>query len=323
MAPKEDTVCVLRDIKSSESTWDVLLGSFTVGIFVLLWVGSIASPAVLIWAVHRKFYYLAAFIVLIAIISYIPWEKGALSRKLTAFVDWYHPRFYLSCRTIFAKASLRRPGQTLYAVHPHGAFCLGWSTLFHSNFMDNVRFCFSPTLYASPLFRLWCRMTGKPGKADKASMIYYMKRGENLALPPGGFEEATLTCLTRDRVFIQKRAGFVKLCLTHGYTIVPVYCFGEKGTFWNVQGGWKLRLALNGMGIPTILIWGLRFLPFLPKRVNLLVVAGDPIECPKIDAPTRDDVMLWHAKYKASLLALFEKYKEEAMYGKDVKLELW
>lgn len=320
---ERNSTCILRDIKAPESTLEVVLGSFTVGIFVALWVGSIASPAVLIWSVYRKFYYLAATILCIAISSYLPWEKGFLSRKLTDFVDWYHPRFYRSCRTIFANASHRRPNKTLYAVHPHGAFCLGWSTLFHSRFMEDVRFCFSPALFFSPVFRLWCRLTGKPGKADKASMVSCMKRGENLALPPGGFEEATLTCFDKDRVYIRKRAGFVKLCLQHGYSIVPVYCFGEKGTFWNVQGAWNLRLALNGLGIPTILIWGSTFLPFLPKRAHLLVVAGDPIECPHISSPSRKDVEVWHEKYIASLQTLFETFKEEAMYHKDDKLEVW
>ena len=104
-------------------------------------------------------------------------------------------------------------------------------------------------------------------KKRKAFMITrYMKRGENLALPPGGFGDVTLLCSTVDRVYIKSRLGFVKLCLKYGYDIVPFYCFGEKSTYKNVQGLWNMRLGLNNMGIPAILIWGASFFPLLPSR---------------------------------------------------------
>ena len=60
--------------------------------------------------------------------------------------------------------------------------------LFCHDVMQHVRFCFAPALYASPFFRLFSRVTGRPGSAGKANMVSYMRRGESLALPPGGFE---------------------------------------------------------------------------------------------------------------------------------------
>ena len=78
-------------------------------------------------------------------------------------------------------------------------------------------------------------------------MVEYTEKGENLALSPGGFEEATITGRL-DRVYIKKRTGFIKLCLKYGYSVVPVYVFGENRLFSNVQGWWKLRLWLNSLG---------------------------------------------------------------------------
>jgi Diacylglycerol acyltransferase len=319
---------LLRNDQRARSTtkWlDGLLGGVTVGLFILVWVGSLVSPVILVAAAYYKVYSVVAMILAVSLAAYLPWEKGGWSHTITAFVDHYHPRYYASCRTMAVSSrALSRNSHTLYAVHPHGAFCLGWSTLSHAPFMKTVRFCLSPALYCSPFFHLWARVIGRPGRADKPFMIRYMERGENMALPPGGFEEATLTCRNQDRVYIKNRAGFVKLCLTHGYAIVPVYCFGETSTFYNVQGFWNTRLWLNGYGIPGILVWGATFLPFLPKRsAHLLVVLGDPIECPKIASPTNQDVEQWHARYIASLQTLFEAYHEEAMYKKDAKLEIW
>lgn len=157
-------------------------------------------------------------------------------------------------------------------------------------------------------------------------MMEYMKNGESLALPPGGFEEATLTCMTQDRVYIQKRTGFVRLCLQHGIAIRPVYVFGEKSCYWNIQGAFRTRLALNRYGIPTILSWGNILLPLLPKpNAEVYIVIGKPLVLPKIDQPTKDEVSNWHEKYVSGLKQLFEDHKEKA-YGpesKTMKLEVW
>jgi 2-acylglycerol O-acyltransferase 2 len=158
-------------------------------------------------------------------------------------------------------------------------------------------------------------------------MISYLKAGENIALLPGGFEEATLSCLTQDRVFIQKRTGFIRLCLQYGYAVRPVYIFGEKDCYWNMQGGWKWRLAVNRWGLPAILAWGCLWMPLLPKQnVDLCIVVGEPICLPKIESPTKEEVKKWHEKYMLELTKLYESHKER-VYGssvaKTMKLEVW
>ena len=158
-----------------------------------------------------------------------------------------------------------------------------------------------------------------------AAMNAYLRNGEDVALPPGGFEEATLTDVRQDRVFIKRRYGFVRLCLKYGAAIRPVYCFGEGQLFSNIQGLWSTRLALNRFGIPTILVWGHGLFPFLPKKgVKLHIVVGKPLILPKIDSPTKEGVTLWHNKYIAELKRLYEEHKEDAYdNGKEVKLEVW
>ena len=108
-------------------------------------------------------------------------------------------------------------------------------------------------------------------------MVKYRKRKENIALPSGGFEEATFTSEHDDPAYIKKRFGFVKLELQHGYDIVSVYCFGKNATYYHFQGAQKLRLKMNSLGIPGMSVSGARFLPWLPKRTEygLYVVCGD------------------------------------------------
>ncbi|CAM9488198.1 unnamed protein product, partial [Heterosigma akashiwo] len=57
-----------------------------------------------------------------------------------------------------------------------------------------------------------------------------MEKGESFGIIPGGFEEATISKLGAQRVYLKKRKGFVKYALKYGYALVPVYTFGESDT---------------------------------------------------------------------------------------------
>jgi hypothetical protein len=282
--------------------------------------------------------------VAVTVVAYAPWEKGPITKACQEFISYYAPRWFErvsilaeggavedSSSSSSSSATTTTSTQTFYAVHPHGAFCIGWALLFCHSAMQQVRFCFAPFLYASPFFRLFSRCVGNPGSAAKFAMIQHLQDGESLALPPGGFEEATLACTTQDRVFLKKRTGFIRLMLQQNKTthVRPVYVFGEKNVFWNIQGGWKSRLAVNRYGIPTILAWGHPLLPLVPKNtVPLYIVIGAPLVLPKMEPAnvTKDDVTHWHNKYVAALTKLFEDHKEAA-YGPEVaktmKLEVW
>eukprot|EP00554_Chaetoceros_debilis_P002465 CAMPEP_0194087558 /NCGR_PEP_ID=MMETSP0149-20130528/25568_1 /TAXON_ID=122233 /ORGANISM="Chaetoceros debilis, Strain MM31A-1" /LENGTH=338 /DNA_ID=CAMNT_0038770943 /DNA_START=6 /DNA_END=1022 /DNA_ORIENTATION=- len=325
---------------SNSTLVESLLGGLAVSMFVATWISSLFSPILFVLSIRNEKYLITAFITTVAIAAYLPWKKGPISRAFTSFLRT-HAMYYKKCAFVFCgesnpeEAKLKSKSKSesdtskpmFFAVHPHGAFCSGWSLLVTAPFMTSVRFCFSPALYYSPFFKLFCRLGVKPGKADKASMIGYMKKGENLALPPGGFEEATITG-RQDRAYIKKRPGFIKLCLKHGYSVVPVYVFGENLLFSNVQGMWKLRLWINSLGMPAVAVWGSAFLPLAPQRhpCGIHIVAGEPLDLPKIEDPTREEVKKWHDKYMAELTKIFEEHKCDAYgeeEGKTMKLELW
>jgi len=324
--PSSDATFVVFQ-SSDNSRNQVFLGGVAIILFVICWISSLASPLLVYYAFVTSNHILISIILSIATAAYVPWKKSFVSRFFTSFINGYHRCYYMRSSMTFRK-KLPDPDEepTLYAIHPHGIVSLGWSLLFSSESMKHVRFCFATGLYYSPIFLLFCRLVGKPGKANKASMVSYMKRRESLALPPGGFEEATITSNVRDRVYIQKRKGFVKLCLMHGYSIVPVYCFGEKDTFWNAQGLWKIRFTLNGLNIPATIFWGTKLVPILPKRCEMHVVAGEPLKLPKIEHPTRDEVKHFHGKYVEALVKVFEDNKINAygeVDGKHRTLEIW
>jgi len=326
---------------------DKIMGALSILMFVSTWISSLLSPFLLLRALYKGQYVWANIIIGITLVAYAPGDqKGPMAQEFHKFVWYYFPRYFQSLTVEYeggippkknsddtstpaSNQQQQQPQQqTFYAIHPHGAFSFGWATLFCHPDLEQVRFCFAPALYASPFFRLFSRSTGTPGSASKSEMIRYMKLGNDIALPPGGFEEATLTSPNHDRVFIKKRIGFVKLCLQHGLAIRPVYCFGEKALYWNLQGGFDFRInVLNKNGLPAIVTWGHPLIPLLPRsNVDMKIVVGAPMVMPKIEDPTNEVVKQWHDKYMAALTKLFEDHKE-SYYGPEIakttKLELW
>lgn len=328
---------VLQTDPTTTTTLESILGAIAVLLFVGSWLASLSSPLVLSLALIYGHRIVAATIVCATIIAYLPWEHGMLSRSFQNFLNRYHPLHYGGTGVSIlyeggvenVNASTGKKRQTMYAVHPHGAFCIGWSFLYHNPRMiaERVRFCFAPGLYASPFFRLFSRAAIRPGSASRSAMDGYMRDGEDVALPPGGFEEATLTHTSVDRVYVKCRYGFIKLCLKYGVSVRPVYVFGEGQLYSNVQGGWKLRLAMNNYNIPAIFPWGLWFFPLLPKKdVGLFIVVGRPLALPKLTNPTKMEVAMWHDNYVRELKRIYDDYKEEAYgseRGKVSKLEIW
>mmetsp|Transcript_19297 Transcript_19297/g.53799 ORF Transcript_19297/g.53799 Transcript_19297/m.53799 type:complete len:114 (+) Transcript_19297:940-1281(+) len=102
----------------------------------------------------------------------------------------------------------------------------------------------------------WYRCAPVSARAMKSKM----RRNENIALLPGGFQEATLYTYGKHLVYIKRRKGFIKYALQYGYKVYPCYTFGEERTYLQLPGFNAIRLWLNKFHIPTVLFIGRFFL---------------------------------------------------------------
>uniref|UniRef100_A0A6B2LGP4 diacylglycerol O-acyltransferase n=1 Tax=Arcella intermedia TaxID=1963864 RepID=A0A6B2LGP4_9EUKA len=214
-------------------------------------------------------------------------------------------------------------GPTLLCVHPHGIFCLGWGIMFAREETKDVHFCFSSALYQSPFFRVLSMLIGKPSPVDKDTISNLMKKKANLALIPGGFEEASLFVKGTDVIYLKHRKGFVKYALQYGYSLTPVYVFGERDTFWNLPGFWKFRLFLNRFGIPAVVPVGQWWCPILPRPSNLHIVVGEALPLPHIPSPSPSDVDQYHHLYIQSLTRLYNKHFPTYHPSQTPNLQIW
>lgn len=316
----------------------LVMGSYTV-----LWVASVMTPLLFIYLTYNGLWMQLFVFGIFVSFCYIPFKtpgskvlRNFYAKNVTRyFVDWslnFEEISHAESSTKNAdvtsclkevqnlKQKTKNDKPILYGIHPHGIFCMGWGSIFVQPEFDGVNFCYSGALMASPIFRLFTKILGKPTDVSKSTMQKLMKTNQSLALIPGGFEEASLHCYDQDRVFLNRRYGFVKLALQHGYTLKAVFAFGERKTFWNAKGFYKFRFLLNSYGLPAILPFGWKFFPLLPiPEHNLDIWVSRELILPKIDAPTRKEVKLWHTKYVDMLKDMHMRRK-----GKDDKdLEIW
>ncbi len=61
---------------------------------------------------------------------------------------------------------------------------------------------------------------------------YALNEGKSVILVPGGMKEMQYSVSTKDEIVIYKsHKGFVKMAITHGIDLVPMFSFGETKVF--------------------------------------------------------------------------------------------
>lgn len=149
--------------------------------------------------------------------------------------------------------------------------------------------------------------------ASKKNLIKtFQKKGAHgtVVLYVGGMAELFLSCEHVEKLYLEKRKGFIKLALTQGIDIVPVYLFGNTSVLSVLKTG-LLATISRRLQVSLTYIWGRWNLP-IPRDVKLLYVTGQPLGLPKIENPTQEDIDKYHRQYCDQVKRIFEKYKENA-----------
>ena len=244
----------------------------------------------------------------------------------------------------------------MYCYHPHGVFTLGFiwnggvrmsaATDFNESFTSTKRAKYvskelskveifprhgmaSKMLIYAPIFRqLIVDLCGCVWPSDKKNFLNFMKNNISFGITIGGFYEVGLFKRSIDSIYIKNKKGFIKYALQYGYTIYPVYTFGECETYFNLSirsgGGnninngsirktnWLIKFLSKWHIPPLLFIHGpYWFIPFLPywKGVGLHSIVGDAIKCPKIAKPKQEDIDKYHKIYFDAVVGIFERNK--------------
>lgn len=134
----------------------------------------------------------------------------------------------------------------------------------------------------------------------------------------GGIAELFKSSRKEERLYLQKRKGFIKVALREGVDVIPVYLFGNTSTLTVMKSGPLAELSRK-LQVSLTYFWGKYYLP-IPRPDKLLYVRGKPLGLPHIPEPTKEDVEKWHSIYCKEVTRLFNENKEKVPAYKNKKL---
>lgn len=228
---------------------------------------------------------------------YQPFSPFVYSRQNRALLNsWFFrcvPKYFNYSEILefsdeeLVKYTDKRP--CMLVVCPHGVIsfagiCSGIAGAdFQLNLRQEVLSRF-PTAVASVViqFPIMKHVIGMFGLLDasKSSLTKRIKAGKSFVLYPGGIAELFLSSPKEEMILVRK--GFIKLALTSGADVIPLYLFGNT-TVLEVMRHPLLMSLSRTLGVSLTLFWGRWGLP-LPKSDPLVYVRGSPLEMPKVNA---------------------------------------
>nr|XP_024215233.1 acyl-CoA wax alcohol acyltransferase 2-like [Halyomorpha halys] len=157
--------------------------------------------------------------------------------------------------------------------------------------------------------------------ASSKSLRYILNdrnKGNVLNLILGGANEVRYVRRGQYKIILKKRKGFVKLALNEGCCLVPVINFGENDIY-------DLKRAKPGSFLYTLQQWFLKktsvylmipvgrsgLFSFLPKREPMTTVVGRPIQLPKVNEPSSEQIEHYHSLFTEELIKLFNEHKHK------------
>jgi len=205
----------------------------------------------------------------------------------------------------------------IFAAFPHGA-CTAQHLITMTNgcrMLDEVhrgerRDLAASVLFLIPVVRELLLWLGNVD-AGASTAHYNLKKQRSLLIFVGGEAEQLMTTRGVHQVFLAKRKGFIKLAIQYGVPLVPVYCFGENDVFYVSKALLPLRKWLmHNWHIGITPFWG-RWGSWMPLRVPLDLVVGEPITVIQQARETITDeaVDTLHGKFCVALTALFDANK--------------
>jgi len=254
---------------------------------------------------------------------------GRKSEFLRNMKIWKLVRDYFPIR-LHKSANLDSNKQYLFGYHPHGIVCISSNITFAANALSiskvfpgvNFRLATIPINFWVPFWREYILLKGYCDCDRKSINTIYKKTKDSAMIVIGGANESLYSYPGTYRIILKRRKGFVKIALKNGISLVPVFNFGEVDIFDQMDH--KLITDNNtilkkylGFHLPTF--YG-RLKMWIPYSKPINIVTGIPIDCPKIENPTDEDIQKYLDLYIAELQRIWDENKDK--YAKNRKTEL-
>jgi len=205
----------------------------------------------------------------------------------------------------------------VFGIHPHGplpavaAILIPQLAQFGNRFA-RLRVAVASVVFALPFVRDFYMAFGAVD-AGKLTLTKLLNENYSVAVLPGGEQEQLTVCRPDEEILVLRhRQGFVRLALSCGASLVPVFGFGERECY--TQSGfllsWRQRLVKKyRIAIP--LVMGRAPFLLMPKPKPILIVVGKPILLKQELDPSPERVAAVLEQYIAALTELYEQHRHD------------
>jgi len=243
----------------------------------------------------------------------IPWVAHQIASALELWFSKFSIRYEHPVEPIPGRKQLNR---TIYCYHPHGLFSIGAALLAVNLILRGEKIAFvtsSHMRWFNPLAKLMMDIAGIDIVGATAREVQAaLRRGErSLILVPGGYEEAVFTQTGFERLFLNSRLGFVKYAMRYGYSLTPVYAYGENDLYRTVDLAPSFRDCLARFKIPIVVFYGHSGMPLMPKRNPLKIIVGEPVLVPNLSEPSIAALRDAHALYVDKLMEMYYRNNDQ------------
>lgn len=193
-----------------------------------------------------------------------------------------------------------------HGVLPFGGLC-GIPTINHCSRHNAFVGTAASIVFRTPFLRyvsLWGTI-----QVSKSSIMAALDRGDSVGIVPDGIMGIFHTNEYDEVVACAERRGIARLALRMGRPVVPSYALGNTDCMHAFFDPWGLMKALSKrLHLALFLPVGRWGMP-VPRRVNISILFGDPIDVQQNATPTEAEVDALHRRILADVKHLFESHK--------------
>jgi len=298
-------------------------------------------PALSAWCILRGGRFPTALLVLYVawytLLDDAPKRGGRFCQTLRQRTFWRHFAAYFPM-SLTRTTELDPEKNYLFGYHPHGIISVGAlcnfatdATSFSRLFPGiDLRLLTLSMNFRVPFFREYLLGMGI-NDASRESCVQNLSRGagSSVMLVVGGARESLATKPGQIDLVLEHRKGFVKIALTTGASLVPVFSFGENDVFGVYHSArverWQLAMQKRlGFAIPLFfgraLTGGLLHRVFganvgvMPLRVPVHSVVGRPVHVERVESPSQEQIDAVHTAYMDELKRIYKDWKD--VWGK-------
>jgi Diacylglycerol acyltransferase len=203
----------------------------------------------------------------------------------------------------------------IFGYHPHGVLPVSlfwlrnsddWSALFPGIVFSILT---ASSLHLVPVMRDFLQWKGGR-EVSRESFDYSLSRKRNVLVVPGGQTELMLSRSNQNQIKLSIRhQGFIRIAIERGVDLVPVFSFGENDVLDNIYLPVLQKWFLKRLGAALPFHPHSGWLLPVPRKQNISIVVGTPIQVKQISNPNASEVKVVLDLYLRELHRIFEKHK--------------